>query len=268
MENPDYYEILGVSKDADAPQIKAAFRNRALKFHPDRNMENPEAVRKMKQLNEAYAVLSNPEKRQAYDTLRQQYGRRQAYSHFRQSYSDHDIFSGTDIHKVFDELARSFGFRNFEDISREFQGSKAQWFKKETPNGALKGLFFFGAFSLNSLPANILLPGKIGKIVKIAKIANLLLKNMSGESPAFQGDDIHDAIQIDPQLARTGGPYAYFHQNRSKKLVVKIPPNIRHGQQIRLAGMGSKGIEKSGDLYLRVETKSSIMNKIKQYLPF
>lgn len=268
MRSLDYYEILGVTKDASAPQIKAAFRDRALKFHPDRNMENPEAVRKMKQLNEAYAVLSNPGKRQEYDTLQQQYGRRQAYTHFRQSYSDHDIFSGTDIHKVFDELARSFGFRNFEDISREFQGGKGHWFKKETPNGPLKGLFFFGAFSLSSLPANILLPGKIGKIVKIAKIADLLLKNMSGDPLTFQGDDIHDTIQIDPQLARTGGPYAYFHQSRSKKLVVKIPPNLRHGQQIRLAGMGSKGMEKTGDLYLRVETQSSLMTKIKQYLPF
>ena len=67
-----------------------------------------------------------------------------------------------------------------------------------------------------------------------------------------------------------GGPYAYFRRWKSKKLVVKIPPNVPYGQQIRLSGMGKdgKGGGKSGDLYLKIETKLSLANKIRKYLPF
>ena len=262
MENPDYYEILGVSKDADFLQVKAVYREQALKFHPDRNMGNRDAVRKMKQLNEAYAVLSIPEKRKEYDALLKQYGPDRAYKHFRQNYSDQDIFSGTDIHKVFDELARSFGFRNFMDISNELQKNKGQWFEKNTQHGHLKGFFFFGAFSLGKIPSKHLLTGTIGKI------ASLLLENISGTPSVPSEKDQYDTIQIDPELARTGGPYAYYHKSRQKKLVIKIPQHTCHGQQIRLTGMGSKSPEGNGNLYLRVETMPSLMGKIKQYLPF
>ena len=71
-------------------------------------------------------------------------------------------------------------------------------------------------------------------------------------------------------LAKNGGPYAYYHQWRSKKLVVRIPANVRHGQQIRLAGMGQEGSSdaQSGDLYLKIETKASFADKLKKFLPF
>jgi len=68
----DYYDILGVSKSASADEIKKAYRRLALKYHPDRNgNKNPEAEKKFKEANEAYQVLSNPEKRKQYD----QFGR-------------------------------------------------------------------------------------------------------------------------------------------------------------------------------------------------
>ncbi len=68
MEFKDYYETLGVSRDATAEQIKKAFRGLARKYHPDVSKE-PDAERRMKEVNEAYAVLSDPEKRAAYDAL-------------------------------------------------------------------------------------------------------------------------------------------------------------------------------------------------------
>ena len=91
MENQDYYQILGISKDTDKLQIKAAYRDLAFKFHPDRNKGNSYAIDKMKQINEAYAVLSDSKKRGDYDSLRQQYDPADAYSQFRKSYSDKDI---------------------------------------------------------------------------------------------------------------------------------------------------------------------------------
>ena len=63
----DYYEILGISKNASAEDIKKAYRKQALKYHPDRNPGDPDAEKKFKEISEAYEVLSNEEKRQIYD---------------------------------------------------------------------------------------------------------------------------------------------------------------------------------------------------------
>ena len=92
----DYYEVLGVSKTANADQIKDAYRALAMKYHPDRNKEK-NAEEKFKEINEAYAVLSDPQKRKQYDTF--------GPEDFRQRYTEEDIFKGF----------------NFEDIIREFQ---------------------------------------------------------------------------------------------------------------------------------------------------
>src|SRR5699024_2211456 len=67
MSKRDYYEILGVSKNATADEIKKAYRKVAIKFHPDKNPDDPTAEDKFKEAAEAYEILSNPEKRQRYD---------------------------------------------------------------------------------------------------------------------------------------------------------------------------------------------------------
>ena len=94
----DYYQVLGVPPDSESGKIKQAYRDLAFKYHPDRNTENPAAAEKMKQVNEAYAVLSDTRKRREYDALRQQYGS-SARNQFRQQHSEKDIFSGSDILK-------------------------------------------------------------------------------------------------------------------------------------------------------------------------
>ncbi len=68
----DYYEILGVAKNATAEEIRKAFRKLAFKYHPDRNHE-PGAEQNFKKINEAYEVLSNPQKREAYDARQARY---------------------------------------------------------------------------------------------------------------------------------------------------------------------------------------------------
>ena len=67
MAKRDYYEVLGVAKDVNEEDLKKAYRRLAMKFHPDRNPDNKEAEEKFKEGNEAYEILSNPDKRAAYD---------------------------------------------------------------------------------------------------------------------------------------------------------------------------------------------------------
>ena len=67
MAKRDYYEVLGVAKDVNDEDLKKAYRRLAMKFHPDRNPDNKEAEEKFKEGNEAYEILSNPDKRAAYD---------------------------------------------------------------------------------------------------------------------------------------------------------------------------------------------------------
>lgn len=264
MVGQDYYKILDVPKDAQEDQIKAAYRKLAFKYHPDRNTGNAEAMNRMKQVNEAYAVLSDPVKKRDYDTVRRQFGSGRAHSQFRQSYSDQDIFRGTDIHAVFNEMARSFGFRNFDDLSREVFTGKGNTFEFKKQGIDVKGVFFAGSFNLGKSPLKNALPGLLGKA------ASAFLGQLGGDKIPAQGKDLHDTIRISPDLAEKGGPYAYYHHWQSKKLVIQIPPKTMHGKQIRLSGMGQKGSqeEKHGDLYLRVETNTSLADRLKKLLPF
>ncbi len=262
MENSDYYKILALEKNATPEEIKSAFRELALKYHPDRNRNDAKAAEKMKQINEAYAVLSDPAKKREYDTLRQQFGQ-SARSQFRQSYSDQDIFSGSDIHHIFEELSRSLGLRGFDEIFKEFYGrGYRKRFRFGGPGFSGGGFFFFSMFGKGrhqQLP--FLTPG-------LGKIAGFMLKKLASEKVPEKDKDIHDVINLSPDHAEKGGPYAYFHLKKNKKLVVKIPPNVRTGQRIRLSGMGrdNKNNESPGDLYLRVSINTPLITKTKNLL--
>jgi DnaJ-class molecular chaperone len=262
MESVDYYQILGVDQQADFKQIKAAYRELAFKYHPDRNKENPESAEKMKKINEAYAVLSDPQKKQAYDSFRQQYGS-SAYNQFRKNYSEQDIFSGSDIHHIFEDMAKAFGFRNFDEIFKEFYGSRYRNFEFKRPGFVGGGFIFFGRFGRID-PRQLQLPLK----GTLSKLSRYVLKQIGGIDIPEKGADINDVIHLNSQEALAGGPYAYFHKKKSKKLIVKIPPGIRDGQRIRLAGMGEdgKGGEDSGDLFLKVKIKKPLLEKMKELI--
>lgn len=93
----DYYKALGVEKNADLETIKKAYRKLALKYHPDRNPGNRDAEERFKKISEAYAVLSDPEKRKQYENF--------GSDQFSQRYSQEDIFRNFDLN----EILRSFG---------------------------------------------------------------------------------------------------------------------------------------------------------------
>ena len=261
MTQPDYYQILGVEHNADAKRIKDAYREMAFKYHPDRNEKNPNSAEMMKRVNEAYAVLSHPEKRRSYDTMRSRFGDN-AYGQFRNTYSEQDIFNGSDVNQIFEEMARSFGLRGVDSIFSDFYGPGFKQFEFNRHGVRGKGFIYRGGFgkrrpsSANGPP-----PG-------IGRLARYLLQKATGLRLPQVGEDIHDTIALNPEFAKTGGPFPYLHRKRSKKLVVNIPPGTRDGQQIRLAQMGATGKHggESGNLYLKVKIKKPLLEKAKDFI--
>ncbi len=113
----DYYKMLGLDKKATQDDIKKAYRKLAMKWHPDRNPNNKAAEEKFKKISEAYAVLSDPKKKEEYDT----YG---SADQFRQRYSQEDIFRGFDLN----DILRSFGFGDTRSGSSSFRTARGGGF--------------------------------------------------------------------------------------------------------------------------------------------
>ncbi|MDD5590853.1 MAG: DnaJ domain-containing protein [Dehalococcoidales bacterium] len=258
MNQKDYYNILGVDKSASQKSIKEAYRKLAFQYHPDKNKDDPAATNKMKEINEAYAVLSDVSKRREYDLLRSQYGP-SAYDRFRQSHTTEDIFRGSDINQIFEEFARIFGFRSSGDVFRESYGNEYWGFDPRTGAGSNKN----HASSYHGQMSESSSPGFMGKLVKF------FLKKVVGVELPERGENFYDTITLSPERVRGGTEVEYSYQRRGKtrNLMVKIPPGIRDGQRIRLKGMGSPGEAGGapGDLYLQVKIKRPWTQRVRDF---
>ncbi|MGB5985344.1 MAG: DnaJ domain-containing protein [Desulfobacterales bacterium] len=265
MAHKDYYQILGVTETADGTRLKEVYRKLALKYHPDRAGDGSAAAEKMKAVNEAYAVLSNPQKRAEYDRLRRNFGS-DAYGKFRNSYSEQDIYRGTDINQIFEELTRSMGLRGFDEIFKEVYRDQYRYFEINRPGLKGRGFVFGGAFGLGRNPKMGRRPGLQQGTPGKGRLSGRLLQKLLSLGTPKKGDDLNDTLQLEPELAARGGPYAYFQRQGGRKLVVKIPPGVRDGQRIRLSGMGRPGKAggAAGDLYLRVKINTPLGRKIKE----
>jgi len=256
MSELDYYETLGIPEKASQKQIKEVYRRLALQYHPDRNPD-PQSSAKMKAINEAYAVLSNPAKRGEYDAMRRQFGRA-AYNRFRTAYSEDEIFRGSDINRIFEEMARGFGLRGFDEIFKEAYGEGYRTFDFKRPGFTAKGFFLSGRPGGRVQPP----PGVLGKL------SSFLIRKWTGIELPEKGADVQEIIDLTPEEARHGGPYPYYYRKKAKKLVVMVPPGLREGKRIRLAGMGEegKGAGGAGDLYLRVKIRKPILERMRGLL--
>jgi len=279
MEQKDYYKVLGVGEDASFEEIKKTYRKLAFQYHPDRN---PGREEMMKELNEAYAVLSDEQKRREYDSYRRSYGF-SARDKFRQAYTDQDIFRDSDIHQVFAEMSRAFGFQRPEDIfSRSnFYGNQFRTFQFKGPGFTGKVFFFSGPMSKtyeDMLKASQYQTGEI-PAHRPSFLSKILLKGMKslqshvakkyGLELPERGKDIEDEITIPPEVASAGGkvPYHYAKSDNPRDLMIKVPPGVKAGQKIKLKGMGKEGVHggESGDLYLKVKVHIPLLKKIKEF---
>jgi len=263
VDQKDYYLVLGVGRQSGQQEIKEAYRRLAFQYHPDRNEGDAASVEKMKEINEAYAVLSDPQKRSRYDALHQQYGSA-AHDRFRQTYSEQDIFRNTDINQVFEEMARAFGFRNFDEV---FRGAYSA--QRETVfqgPGMFGRVIVFGPRRRERDRADSLAPGRPGILTRaLGRLVRYALGKVAGRIRGQAAKDVYERITLDEREAMRGGKVVYLDQRRSREVSIAIPPGIREGQMIRLKGMGG-GLEGKGDLYLKVEIRRPLLRKVREFL--
>jgi curved DNA-binding protein len=210
----DYYETLGVSKTADEDEIRSAFRKLARKYHPDVAKDKKTAEEKFKQINEAYEVLSDPEKRRKYDQLGENWNQPGGFQPPPQWGAGQP---GGGFHRGSGEnggVEFEFGGTGFSDFFEAFFGGG-------------RGRSAFGGFGQRETMA------ERGSDVE-ADIMVTLEEALHGSTRQVS-------------LRRAGSKKTETYQ-------VRIPRGVREGQRIRLAGQGeaSERGGKSGDLFLRV----------------
>ena len=271
----DYYRLLGVERTASEQDIKKAYRKLALKYHPDRNPGDKEGEEAFKKISEAYAVLSDPEKRKQYDTFGE--------SGFHQRYSADDIFRGADFGSVFGEFNFSGG--GFEQIfSRIFGGSQARpgcGYPQKGQNveyklsisfeEAYRGVERQIRFNLQDgierdlsvkIPAGIRDGGRLrirGKGVpspfRQGEAGDLYVTIKAAGHQRFRrvGQDIEVRLPLKLTEAILGTSTKVETLEGLKK--VKIPAGVREGTRIRLRGLGFPDPQqagKRGDFYAAV----------------
>jgi len=284
MATRDYYEILGVNKNASDEEIKRAYRKLAMKFHPDRNPNKKEAEERFKEINEAYAVLSDKEKRKQYDTFGKE--------GFHQRFTQEDIFRGFDFDDILSNLfggrgRREFGFggrggfdfgdvfgrqggfqetgrmpQRGEDVSYELAISL-----EEAASGAEKRVSFRKDGRIEEISVKIPRGISSGKKLRLAgkgmegknggPAGDLYLQVFVKEHPVFtrEGDDLIADEEINFSEAVMGTTIEVPTFEGIKK--VKVPPGTQSHTKLRLKGLGIPHFQREGrgDEYVKVIVK-------------
>ncbi len=210
----DYYNILGISKTADAAEIKKAYRKLAMKYHPDKTKGNKELEDKFKKISEAYAVLSDPEKRKQYDT----YGS----ADFQQRYSQEDIFRNFDL----GDILKEFGFGGG-------RGGFTASFGQAGPRGRS------GSFS----GGNTFFQGMGGGFGQQRAHPQTPGKDIEYEIP----------LTLDELIHGTKKTITINQGGSTNAIEVRIPKGLTKGKKIRLAGKGEPSPYggPAGNLYIK-----------------
>jgi curved DNA-binding protein len=292
MAGKDYYKILGVGKNASEGDIKKGFRKLAMKYHPDQNKGDKQAEERFKELNEAYAVLSDKEKRRQYDMF--------GAEGFQQRFSQEDIFRNFDFGQVFSE----FGFGSEDLFSRIFGGMGGgrrrpfsrggggyhsggpfgrtaqqpqrggdlvmdlQVTLKEAVFGASKTASFNRGGGVERVTVKIPPGISTGKRLRIGgkgqqgawggPAGDLLIRVMVAPHPVFarKGDDLLISREITLGQAVLGTQIEIPALDE-KTLSFKVPPGTQSHTQMRIKGHGAMHFKKAGrgDLYVKIIVK-------------
>ncbi|MBS6521425.1 MAG: DnaJ domain-containing protein [Clostridiales bacterium] len=282
----DYYEVLGVSREAEEGAIKKAYRKLAKKYHPDTNAGNAQAEQKFKEITEAYTVLSDPKKRKLYD----QFGHAafdgscpQEGAYYRNTgnggYREYH-FEGGDMDDIFGDIfgdmfhgkssggfgKRGFGGREFSGRGSDVEADVAVSFD-EAVFGGDKVIHLRGQDgNVQSLQVHIPAGIETGKTIRLRGKGNpgingggsgdLLLRVTVGEKPGYErkGRDIYTTAQIPYTTAVFGGEARV--KTIHGEVICKIREGTQSGSKIRLRGKGvvsMKNPSQYGDQYVTVQ---------------
>jgi len=274
MDYIDYYNILGVRKDASDEEIKKAYRKLARKYHPDLNPNNAEAHKKFQQVNEANEVLSDPVNRKKYD----QYGKNWKHSdRFEQAGRQQEHFNPEDGQGGFSTSADPFDFSEFFTSmfggrrQRSRQGFKGQDLQADL-HLSLKdaAVTHQQTLTVNNKNVRITIPAGVENEQKIrlkgygapgansGPAGDLYITFKIKNDPHFRRDnnDLYSTSEIDLYTAVLGGEALVATLNGKIKL--KVPPGTQNGTKVRIKGKGFPIYKKegqAGDLYITYHVK-------------
>lgn len=257
----DYYNILGVSKDASQEDIKKAFKKLARKYHPDLNPNDPEAHRKFQEINEANEVLSDPEKRKKYDEYGENWKHADEYEAQQQQYSRNNGSNGS-FHTSFwssDGDVNGSGFSDFFEqmFGSHRKGRDGQYGYRGQDYTAELHLSLTDAaethkqiLTVNGKKLRITVPAGVadGQTIKLAgqggeganggPAGDLYITFIIDNNTRFkrEGDDLYATVPLDLYTALLGGEVIVDTLNGKVKL--KVQEGTQNGSKIRLRGKG------------------------------
>lgn len=276
----DYYKLLGVARNASEAEIKKAYRKLAMKYHPDHAKGDKTAEDKFKKLSEAYAVLSDKQKRQEYDTF--------GSEGFQQRFSQEDIFRGFNIN----DILREFGFGGGDFYSKGGGPGARYTYTSGSPFGGraqrqqMRGedLVYemtltlreaaFGAtkdIAIQSQGAPERVTVKIPKGMVSGQKLRLAGKGGLGQFGGPRGDLFIQVVLLDDPVFSVEGQDLTTHREiklseallgttvsvptlDDKQYNLKVPPGTKSGTRLRLPGHGLPAMKggRKGDLFVRI----------------
>ncbi len=239
MTQKDYYQILGLEKGSSEDEIKKAYRRLAMKYHPDRNHGDATSEEKFKEINEAYECLSDPEKRQRYDT----YG-------YGSDTSQQDPFSST---RTWTFTNNNFSEESFFDFFRQRQNQT----KIHIVQISLEDAYTGKIAKVEGISRNVEIPAGIRNGTTLS-VDNKLVR--ISITPHHKFKRAEDDLLIDLEITAIEamlGIQAFIDHIDGSRYQVSIPAGIQSGQIVRLAKKGMKvvGFNAYGDLLVRISIK-------------
>lgn len=257
MSKRDFYEVLGVSRDADEKQLKSAFRKLAMKYHPDRNPDDAESELKFKEVNAAYEVLKNPQTRSAYD----QYG----HAAFEQGMGGAQGFNGdfaSSMADIFEDLfgmAGMGGRRRGGAPGRE-RGADLRYnlniSLEEAFSGKNEEISIPTPVTCDTCSGTGAKPGTSPKVCSTCHGTGKVRATQGFftlERPCPTCNGRGQIIEHPCEACHGSGRVM-----RERALSVKVPAGVEDGTRIRLAGEGEAGVRggPAGDLYIFISIKN------------